>query len=212
MSDKIKTAFLALLFKRKFTLLEPYTKSTQYYRVKCQYHHPFTVRPTDIIYEQQYGCRICAIWERLQRRTDLSKLKHQGLLLNYAQKHSIPYEIPKPTVIVNRKYRCKVTKCEPTRQYLQQIIERHHLPWDINKLQRLVVTLEKYKFNHHITRTIIKHKETLTAVVLYWWGQTHRCKYAQATITDWVGITTVTLRTWLKLFRPFFTTLEREQL
>ncbi len=193
------------------TLLDDYHSINTSIRARCPRGHLIHIDPAAVIYGKRRtfrGCHICANWDILRLRSDISTLKRQNLMVKYARKHKIEYQIPKLNIhFHNRAHACQVVKCEPTQMYIQEIVEKHHLPWNIATLQHIVKGAEKYKFQTFPNRTIAKHKETMTAVILYWWCQTHGIHYAQRTISEWVGITSITLRLWLRRLTPFFNTL-----
>jgi len=194
----------------QITTTSPYVTSLTSMQFTCPYHHQWQSTPSGMLAHHS-GCRVCSIFAMLQRHTYSSVLARQTALFKYAKQHGIVYHLPKPTVpYKNRAHACQVVHCEPTQDYMAHIIEAHHLPWDVATLQQVVVAVEKWKFTTFPDKMIKRHKETMVAVILYWWCQTHGIHYSQVAIGTWVGITEVTLRKWLRLLTPFFETLERE--
>lgn len=211
-SQQTKQRFLAYITAQNYTLLTPYTTSIEDVQLRCQYNHTWWVMPYNCVAKQMH-CRVCSDWATLQKRTFKSPLARQTRLFRYAQKHGIPYRIPKHRVpFKSSAEACKVVKCEPTQHYLQEIIETHTLPWDVVVLTRIMIAMEKWKFTYYPTKTIGKHKQTMVAVLLYWWGQRVGLKYSQLTICEWVKITVPTLKNWLRRFRPFFCNIKIKNL
>jgi hypothetical protein len=205
-SDQAKEMFLTHLHQQGYQLVDPYINTQTKVTVQCPRGHQYETLPNS--FTQGHYCRICKNWKFLQQKTFKSPLKRQSRLFRFAQKHQIPYTIPKPDVsFTTRAEACQVLKCEPAQAFMARMITTHDLPWDISLLQQYVIALEKWKYATYPDLIIQKHSQTIVGLVLYWYGQTHCYHIAQTKVAAWVGVTGQTIRNWWKRFHPFFKNL-----